>query len=402
MDYITSIKDYIDNLIQTTDRYIPSWNKENFKGKWNYIDGVFLKSIVELYYYTKDEKYKNFFINFINYYIDENGNFVLLNKAFPAGYMKGELDSVCESYILFDAYKLTNDKRYLIAIEKTYDALINQPKMKGMINFMHKTMFDNMLVLDGFYMYSLFYSRYAKTFNKKEIYDEIMSQLKNIKELMYDENKKLYYQSYDNLGQYFWSDKNKCSKTFWLRGIGWLIMAMCDIIEFFDDEEYINYLKSLLKESIDGILLYQDEKSKMLYQIVDKKDEEYFIEKGYLEFFKNTKYMKNGEYVDSYIKNYLESSGTSMIAYALIKGARLGYLDNSYLKKGRKMFEGIFNHSFSDNKLHDICITAGVGANKEKYRDGTIKYYLAEPVGSNDAKGVGPFIMSFIEYFKCE
>ena len=32
------------------------------------------------------------------------------------------------------------------------------------------------------------------------------------------------------------------------------------------------------------------------------------------------------------------------------------------------------------------------------YRDGTASYYLAEPVGSDDAKGVGPFIMAYLEY----
>ena len=33
---------YIDSLINDTKDYVPSWNKESFKGRWNYIDGVFL------------------------------------------------------------------------------------------------------------------------------------------------------------------------------------------------------------------------------------------------------------------------------------------------------------------------------------------------------------------------
>ena len=28
--------------------------------------------------------------------------------------------------------------------------------------------------------------------------------------------------------------------------------------------------------------------------------------------------------------------------------------------------------------------------------------YLAEPVGSNDAKGIGPFIMAYLEYEKIQ
>ena len=68
-----SMNEYIDSLMKNTLVYIPSWNKESFKGKWNYIDGVFLNSIVNLYKDTGNEKYKNFFLKFINYYVDEKG-----------------------------------------------------------------------------------------------------------------------------------------------------------------------------------------------------------------------------------------------------------------------------------------------------------------------------------------
>ena len=39
--------------------------------------------------------------------------------------------------------------------------------------------------------------------------------------------------------------------------------------------------------------------------------------------------------------NYLETSGSSMVAYAMLKGARLGVLDKEYAAKGQKTFSGI-------------------------------------------------------------
>ena len=45
---------------------------------------------------------------------------------------------------------------------------------------------------------------------------------------------------------------------------------------------------------------------------------------------------------------------------------------------------------------------AGLGTNDNIYKDGSAAYYLAEKVGSNDAKGVGPFIMAYLEYRKAE
>ena len=57
---------YVDNLINNTDSYIPSWNQEGFKGRWNYIDGVFLKSIIDYYNKKKDIKYLSFVKNYVD------------------------------------------------------------------------------------------------------------------------------------------------------------------------------------------------------------------------------------------------------------------------------------------------------------------------------------------------
>ena len=74
---ISNMNLYIDSLITATPSYTPAWNMEGFKGRWNYIDGVFLNSIVELYNQTNDTKYKDFLVRYVNYYIDEFGDFSL-------------------------------------------------------------------------------------------------------------------------------------------------------------------------------------------------------------------------------------------------------------------------------------------------------------------------------------
>ena len=48
-----TLNQYIDSLIENTPSYVPSWNQESYKGRWNYIDGVFLNSIINLYKDTK-------------------------------------------------------------------------------------------------------------------------------------------------------------------------------------------------------------------------------------------------------------------------------------------------------------------------------------------------------------
>ncbi len=389
-----NLNNYINSLINSTKSYIPSWNKEGFKGRWNYIDGVFLNSIISLYKETNNEIYKKFVIKYVNYYIDNNGSFIN-QKNDESGYKEGELDSVCESRILFDLYEYTNDSRYLKAIENTYKSLCNIPKAYGTINYSHKDIYLNQIWLDGMYMYIPFLARYANMTNNKSIFDDIKKQYEYIRNNMFDENKKLYYHGHDTTKTIFWADsKTGNSESFWLRSNGWFIVSLVDLLEYYPACSNREYLKELLNEAILGILKYQDEKSKMFYQLVDKGPTLYFVDGSYLNGLKNNTYGNK----DSSIKNYLESSGSSMIAYSIMKASRLGYINKKYISNGIDIFEGIYNYCFKNNSLNNICITAGLGPKEKLYRDGSIAYYLSEQVGSDDAKGVGPFIMAFIEY----
>jgi unsaturated rhamnogalacturonyl hydrolase len=397
-----SMNEYVDSLISSTTSYIPSWNKEGFKGRWNYIDGVFLNSIVSLYEQTNNEEYKDFLINYIDYYIDDNGVFIHPKTKEP-NYKTGELDSVCCSKILFDAYEYTNDSRYEKAIKNTYNQLFIMPKAEGTNNFWHKTSYQNQIWLDGMYMYAPFYARYAKNYTKDvetiNVFGLIKEQYEYIRNNMFNEELGLYYHGHDSTKTVFWADKNTGnSSSFWLRSMGWYLVSLVDVLEYFPEGNDKVYLTELLKEGIDGVLKYIDEDSKMFYQLVNLKNIEVNVKSTYLEALKNTKYMVGGKYVDTTISNYLESSGSSMMAYCLLKGSRLGIY--KYQKLGKQIFEGIYNHSFKNNKLNDICITAGLGPEQNKHRDGSNAYYLAEPVGKNDAKGVGPFIMAYLEYIR--
>lgn len=403
-----TMSDYVDSLISATGSYVPAWNKENFKGRWNYIDGVFLNSIVNLYYEYKDSdiekanKYKDFFINYINYYISNAGAFINPEDG-TSGYRTTELDSVCESKILFDAYEMTNDTRYLNAINYTLVNLLNMPRCAGTNNFWHKTSYENQIWLDGMYMYAPFYARYAKQNNKPEVFDELKNQYEYIRNNMFDEEKKLYYHGHDSAKAVFWANpETGCSKSFWLRSMGWYIVSLVDVIEYFPESDNKEYLKGLLSEALEGILQYQDSKTKMFYQVVDLGKAKVNVKAGYFESLKNDTYKVNGKYVDTDVENYLEASGSSMLSYAISKAARLGYIDQSYQEVGFEIFEGIYKHSFKKNELNNICITAGLGTNDNIYKDGSAAYYLAEKVGSNDAKGVGPFIMAYLEYRKAE
>ena len=370
------IDKYIDKLM-TSDPAMPLWNIEVIRsGKpaaWNYIDGCMITSLLELYKTTKDEKYIDFVKKFVSYYVFEDGTI--------RGYEidKYSTDDVCESRVLFDLYDLTKDEKYNKAIEFTYSQFKGHPRTKEG-NFWHKLIYPNQIWLDGLYMMQPFYARYVTLRGKKD-YSDIVNQFKNVKKIMFNEKDKLYYHGYDSSKEMFWADKKTgLSQNYWLRSIGWYTVGLVDVLDYMDDQMYDEYnsIKEILKETIDGILLYQDKESKMFWQVPNFPGRE---------------------------GNYLETSGSSMIAYAILKGVRLGVLPERYQQIGVDIFNGIANKYLTvkedgDLNLGGICLVAGLGPDKNRRRDGSYEYYISEPVVENDAKGVGPFIMAYTEMKK--
>ena len=372
------IDSYIEKLM-TSSPDMPLWNIESIKqGKkpaWNYIDGCMMTSLVEMYKTTKDEKYLNFVKKFVDYYINDDGTIL--------GYdvNKYSTDDISESRILFDLYDITKNPKYDKAIELVFTQIKTHPRTKEG-NFWHKKIYPNQVWLDGLYMAQPFYTRYMTIRGSKD-YHDIVNQFTNVRKIMFDDKAKLYYHGYDSERKMFWADKNTgLSKNFWLRSIGWFTVALADVLDYMDEQMYDEYhtIKAIFKETIDGILQYQDKDSHMFYQVPNFPGKE---------------------------GNYLETSGSAMIAYAILKGVRLNQLPERYRQIGLDIFNGICDKYLSvkedgDLNLGGICLVAGLGPENNTRRDGTYEYYISEPVVENDAKGVGPLIMAYTEVIKLE
>ena len=87
--------------------------------------------------------------------------------------------------------------------------------------------------------------------------------------------------------------------------------------------------------------------------------------------------------------NRLETSGTAMMAYIILKGIRKGWLDSSYLEAGLKAFVGLTEEKLDENGLRDIYMKAAAS--------GENNYELPEFYCTDEGKGSGPFIMAYSE-----
>lgn len=366
------IDKYIDMLLERSTPDAPYWNIENIRhGKpahWNYIDGCMITALLCAGEITGEKKYTDFAESFIDYYVNEDGTIL--------GYSleKYNLDDVNEGRVLFDLYKLTGKEKYKKAIFLQHEQLKAQPRTDTG-NFWHKLIYPNQIWLDGLYMAQVFYVKFQKEFGGKD-YSDTVNQFKNVYKYMRNPEKGLYYHGCDRSKEAFWADpETGCSKNFWLRAMGWFCVALADIIEIIDDDDAKKELSVIFSEAIEGISQYADPETGMYYQVIDCGGRE---------------------------GNYLETSGSSMIAYAMMKGARLGVLDKKFAVAGRKTFDGICKKYLTvseDGELNlgGICLVAGLGPENNPRRDGSYEYYISEPVVENDAKGVAPFVLCYTE-----
>ncbi|MBR1797968.1 MAG: glycoside hydrolase family 88 protein [Clostridiales bacterium] len=371
-----NIDAYIDGLLRNSTPNRPVWNKElqlwGKDNKWNYIDGCMITAMISLYEITGDEKYYLFAKDFVDYFVEEDGTIRTYKIE------EYNLDNINTASNLFYLYDKSREEKYKLALEHVRKQLDGMPRTaEG--SFWHKDIYPNQVWLDGLYMAEPFYMRYETRFNKMENCQDVILQFKNVEKNMKDQKTGLYYHGYDHSREMYWADPvTGCSKNFWLRSLGWFALALVETAQATDETLYYErrYLQTLLENLIDALIPYQHE-SGMFYQVVAHPEVE---------------------------GNYLETSGTGLLSYAILKGVRLGFLAPRYREIGQKAFDGIVEKYLSVNEegelnLSGICLVAGLGG--KTHRDGTIEYYLSEPVVENEAKGVAPFLLAYTELLRC-
>ena len=156
--------------------------------------------------------------------------------------------------------------------------------------------------------------------------------------------------------------------------MGWYVMALVDTLEQLpEDNKHRTEVLKIFNDCVTALIKVADKESHVWYQVLDQGDR-----KG----------------------NYLEASGSSMIAYSIFKGIRKGYLPEELRDFCKESFKGLVDEFILETKegyinLNKICFVAGLGGKDN--RDGSFTYYISEPIVTNEPKGLGPFILAAAE-----
>jgi unsaturated rhamnogalacturonyl hydrolase len=335
--------------------------------QWDYVHALVLTSFEALYKNTNDQKYYNYIKQYADATIDQNG------EVSSYKFDTYNIDMVTAGRLLFNLYTTTKDTRYLKVMQLLRKQITEQPRTASG-GFWHKKIYPNQMWLDGLYMGEPFYAQYTTQFENGVKLDDIAYQFELIQLHATDLKTGLLYHGWDESKQMPWADKTTgCSPNFWSRSIGWYVMALVDVLDYFPEnhpkrKSLIGYLNAIS----NSLVQFQDP-SGLWYQVTDKGGSE---------------------------GNYLESSGSSMFAYAMAKGVNKGYLPMKFKAIANKAFDGLTTQLIKtdpDGQIHitNACAVSGLGGNP--YRDGSYTYYVNERKKDNDPKATGSFILAALE-----
>jgi unsaturated rhamnogalacturonyl hydrolase len=343
-------------------------NESGIPAKWTYDHGVVLKGIEGVWYATGDGRYFNHIKQSMDQYLNADGTI----RTYKLD--DYNIDNVLNGRVLLLLYKVTGQEKYRKAAALLREQLKSHPRTSEG-GFWHKKIYPSQMWLDGLYMGEPFYAEYAATFHEDAAFDDIARQFILMELHSRDTKTGLLYHGWDESKTQRWANPvTGRSPNFWGRAMGWYAMALVDTLDHFPiDHPQRGALLGILKRLATAIGKYQDSKSGLWYQVLDKGGA-----KG----------------------NYLEASAACMFVYALGKGVRQGYLPASYLAVARKGYQGITTRFIETEagvgvNLKGTVSVAGLGGNP--YRDGSYEYYLSEKVITNDPKGVGAFLMASVE-----
>jgi unsaturated rhamnogalacturonyl hydrolase len=333
--------------------------------KWNYEQGVLLEGIEGVWLNTGEGKYFRYIQQLTDRFINDDGTIRTYKQD------DYNIDNVLSGRNLLLLYKVTGQEKYRKAAALLREQLRTHPRTSEG-GFWHKKIYPSQMWLDGLYMAEPFYAEYAATFQEDDAFDDIAKQFVLIETHSRDSKTGLLYHGWDESKKQRWANPaTGRSPNFWARAMGWYAMALVDTLDYFPESHpRRSDLISILRRLAVAVEKYQEPKSGLWYQVLDKG-----TEKG----------------------NYLEASASSMFVYALAKGVRRTYLPARYLRVAQKGYQGI-EKNFVETlptgqvNLKGTVSVSGLGGNP--YRDGSYEYYLSEKVVTNDPKGVGAFLLA--------
>jgi unsaturated rhamnogalacturonyl hydrolase len=329
-------------------------------GSWGYAKALFLFGEYLVWKRTGDDRYLQYVKGWMDSHVDAHGNM---------GHNLESLDAIMPGNLLLLLYQETHEEKYKLAAEKIRRRFDTYPRTADG-GFWHATGVSRQHQLwgDGVFMGMPFLVRYGRLFGDSTYADDEAAKQLIVYASHLHSSEGLLYHAYDESGASSWaSAEGHHSPEFWCRAMGWFGMTLIDVLDGLPrDHPRRPELIAILKDLVRGLEKYQDPKTGLWYEVVDKGSDP---------------------------ANWLETSSSSMYSYVISMAVRKGYVDKSYDAIARKGYRGVLSKiSLGADGLaniSDICEGTNVG---------DLAFYLNRKRNVNDFHGLGAFLI-MNEYF---
>ncbi|KAK4183851.1 glycosyl hydrolase [Podospora australis] len=341
--------------------------------RW-YTEATFYRGIEAVYNHTASPTYLSYLTTQIDAILTSNGSI----KGWD--FADHQLDNIRIGSTILYLYTVSAPKnpRYKAAIDFLHDRLLNHQNRTPSGGFWHKDpKYPNQMWLDGLFMAGPFSAAYAALFDagKKDLWDDILLQFALVEKHCRNQTSGMLKHGYDESLKAVWADPvTGESPHVWIRAQGWYFVALVDVLDWFPrSHPGWETMKKWFVQLAQAVKRTQDKRSGGWWLVMDE---------GY----------------PGRAGNYIESSGTAMYTYGLLKGIRVGILDE-------KEYFGVAERAWG---LMTERFVARNGTNGGLNWEGTVRvgsldgkgdynYYIGINRVENDLKGVGPFLMASVE-----
>ncbi|MDP4208992.1 MAG: glycoside hydrolase family 88 protein [Bacteroidota bacterium] len=270
----------------------PDYRKAYWKD-WSYVQGYTFCGFEMLYKSTGDKKYLDYIKQYIDHFVDENGNY--------RGDKLTNLDNLMTGTAIVALYEYTRDERYKKAAAQFRKVFDTYPRSDG--QFWHGNKSPNMWI-DGIFMGQMFLIRYGKVIGDADYaYTEAARQITVFAKHCQKGNSGLYLHAWtEKPKETKWADTiTGLSPEVWSEGLGWYSLVIPELLAVMPkDHPKRAEVEDIYLRLMAGLKNTQDPKTGGWYMIVDKGSEP---------------------------GNWIDPSGTAMFVYSIQRGINLGLLN---------------------------------------------------------------------------
>lgn len=304
--------------------------------EWDWPQGVGLYGLLKLQAFYGDDRYLEFF----DHWFQNN-----LQKGLPSKNINTTAPYLVLAQLL-DAFQ--NPDYEKLCLDHAHWLMNELPKTKEG-GFQHVVtaignrdgvlLNDGEMWIDTLFMAVLFLNKMGHRFKNQDWIGETLHQVLLHIKYLYDKHTGLFYHG--------WSFplNSNFGGIFWCRGNSWFTYGILELIESFDqtlDPGLHTYLTDTYKAQVNALKNLQAP-SGLWHTVLADPD------------------------------SYEEVSGSAAIAGGILKGIKMGILNETYHDCAARAIEGICNNIAEDGTVLNVSAGTGMGYNAEHYKNITIR-----------------------------